>query len=337
VIVKVEPLTAVSYRKPGPFGVVERGPLSTSSTYYQKITTLLGAIAYVAYANGLCRPSASNDPLGALRKCLSGVLELRGPYVMTGGGDCARIFFGEEELFDLSSLLCSWSSIKGVLRDLSEEKIVLKRKAKGLVPGSPGPAKKTATFGNSLNRVYKRSEAVFVRERVNLRGYHFFETSSSRNALPPSYVVPLGGDGGVGRVGMENQSPVEDALKKLWGNSWTSGSGAEAVLVVVSPVILEKSKNAPLSSPDDALAPFGHVLKNPEPVQLFSRFSVKPYPMGWDLSKNDGKGVPRPWEAAVVPGSAVKGVLKKAPKDVYWEGLGRYRDLGFGTVVPLPL
>ncbi|ALU12247.1 hypothetical protein EYM_01780 [Ignicoccus islandicus DSM 13165] len=351
-MIVLEPLSFVSFRKPGPFGITQRGPLSTSSTYFMKTTTLIGALAYLAYTQNVeCsnKEGLFEATRECLRRCFRG--NLRGPYVVCK--DQPSLFFAEEKLLDLNILFERWDDIRVDLAMLLNGKVVLKRKKKGLIEHYlsdeerdciPKIFEKHATgktrrklishqFSNKLQKFSKNSEFIFVRERLYARGLKFFlEVNEFNEQCLYDTLIPLGGDGGLAKVEIVTGNPIEENLRKLWGNEcWETCKGKRSVVVVISPLILESSSNSKCDY-KDYKCHFQEILEVEEIAPLYDRYSVKAYPLGWDLRKDR----PRPFVPTVTPGSAVVGTLKKSPRDVYWEGVGLFKDIGFGTVIPLP-
>jgi len=350
-VIAIEPLSFVSFRKPGPFGLTQRGPLSTSSTYFAKTTALVGLLAYLAYSKGFeCEAEGLFE---ATKKCVGQCFKgsLRGPYVLHRDSSC--LYFGEENLFNLTVLFEKWNEIKTAVKKYLEGEAELGRKKKGIIDyfttpsynealaGGSSPQKRgvgwreliSHQFSNKLSRSKKMSEFVFVRERFYARKVEmFFEVGEVEPRCLDDALLPLGGDGGLTRVEAKDVNPVEEKLKDLWGECWEGCEGAQSVVVVISPLIMGSEGDY-----SDYRRPFKEVLDfegaSRELLPLYDRYTIKAYPLGWDLMRD----CPRPFVPAVAPGSAVVGKLKKPPKEIYWKGLGLFRDLGFGTVLPLPL
>jgi len=336
-----KPITSLSFRKPGPFGITQRGPTAVSDSYKTKLTTLLGALAYLGYLkNSNCSSVSSENPLKSVKSCLKQVVQppLRGPFVSLNGA----LSFGEEELYPLSPLLNEWGKIKERLKELVEGKVVLKRKKKALVKYKDGLLGKYlrsgSAYGNMLNKQMKVSDAVYLKKRMYYKDVEFFfevkGLAEDLGARGLKETITLGGDWGVAEVRTEGGRPVEESLKKLWDEEWER-NGVDAVIVVVSPLILAENCDGAEELVNDPLQVFKKDVSNDvEAVPLLRRYTIDVYHLGWDLNKN----VPRPALPAVLPGSAViaRG-LKLTPKGLYERGLGEFRELGFGTLIPLPI
>ncbi len=333
-VIKIKPLTSLSFRKAYPFGITQRGPVSASRSYVMKITTLLGAIAYVGYLQDPSCVKDGDDPLESLKSCVQKLctLSLRGPFSLSLRGPFLwyeqEIFFGEERPYPLCALISNWDLIKDKLEKLLKGDYVLERKKKALVEISlkeNAPIDMGSFYGNKLLRNSKtvgEEGGVYLRERVYYKPHSviFFEGECNG----PNVVIPLGGDGGVAEVSVSQGAPVERLLKGLWGGKWDK-EVERAVLLIASPLILRDGENP--------LKPLEDIADEVEPIPLLRRYTVDVYPLGWDLRKDR----PRPFCPAILPGSAavVKG-LSKTPRKLYEEGLGKYKELGFGTVLPLP-
>jgi len=324
-VISVEPLTGITFRKPGPFGLTQRGPLSVSSTYFMKTTTLLGLLAYTKYSEDpSCAEAPEELPLGfsALASCLP-CRPLRGPYASVR----SQLYFGEERPFNLSALLELWEKgLKEEVEGLAEGRKVLED-GEGLMDyyAKSPDFERVSIISNKLDRRTKRSAFVFVRERLIMSGVEFFFEEEGCGGVREG-VYALGSDGGLARVRRKPSNPVEGALKELWGERWGE-PGAKATVVAVSPIILG------FKDPHDPRSHWKGALRDAAPVRLFSRYEVELHPLGWDMKRN----CPRPFAPAIKPGSAVVGTLEVSPEELYWRGVGELAELGFGSVLPLPM
>ncbi len=340
--IEFEPITSMSFRKPGPFGVSHRGPVSVSESYVVKITALLGNLAYVGFEqNSSCAnvEGTLQDPFLPVRNCITSIcsLPLRGPYVE----HIEQVFFGEDQLYPLSPLLerDKWNVISDLLKEFINGEVVLKRKAKALFQFKVEEpfARSGTSYGTMLEQNVKTTKHLYLKKRMFYDDVKFFFEALGGCKLQGSRAVTMGGDGGVSRINIDNSTPVLDDLKKLWDTKFNERP-EEAVVLVISPIIITNCDNLRSLDP---LAPFKSIAKEVTPIPLFRRYSLDLYPLGWDMSKGSsnvsGRGAPRPQYPAVLPGSAV--VLKDlnvTPEDLYRNGLGAFKDLGFGTVIPLP-
>ena len=69
-------------------------------------------------------------------------------------------------------------------------------------------------------------------------------------------------------------------------------------------------------------------------VEPLSRCTVAALGLGYDVARN----LPRPYKPVLLPGCIfrVKAEGGLEPGKLYRDGLGYYRELGWGTVFPLP-
>lgn len=64
-----------------------------------------------------------------------------------------------------------------------------------------------------------------------------------------------------------------------------------------------------------------------------TRVNVEIIPLGWELRGE--RQCPRPYALAIAPGAMFYSECEDW-EATYWKGAGRYRELGYGTLVPLP-
>ncbi len=151
-------------------------------------------------------------------------------------------------------------------------------------------------------------------------------------------LVLLGGERPAFKADTVAGSVVEERLASLWGGAW-GREAREAVIAVATPAVLPRDHRA---SPLDLQGSLERALKEllgsagvaVEGVEPLNRCTITALGLGYDVARN----LPRPYEPVLLPGCLFRARASSGlePRRLYREGIGRYAQLGWGTVLPLP-
>ncbi len=155
--------------------------------------------------------------------------------------------------------------------------------------------------------------------------YEAFGEGGLSGAVP----VRLGGEQ---RMALIEQA--EPTVYRLLEAEWGGRTGGEALLVVGSPLLID-------SFGEDPHQLFLQAIEGLDPVEsaheIYSvhpeaRHQVAPIYPGFD----EVKGVKEKYRLALLPGAAIQAHIRDW-RAVYREGAGEYREIGYGTLLPIPI
>ena len=165
------------------------------------------------------------------------------------------------------------------------------------------------------------------------------EVEADPNQLRGVTVIHLGGERQLHRLALHQDSLIDSRLAALWRQKWRS-TVDRLLLAVATPALLDPEAAReintlnPVKAVEEALR--GALEKagvRVSAVKPITRCMVAGLAPGYDMAAN----MPRPYYPAILPGcvAEVEG-HNLSPANLYEHGLGLYKDLGWGTVAPLP-
>ncbi len=328
--VEFKPITSLSFRAPGPFGPSVRGPVAQARSLVAHVTAFLGALCQFANYQNVGTP---RKPLEEVEQCLTTLfgnnLKVRGPFILGDDGD---LYIAFRDVWNVSALLRILKNPRqrGMLRKIIKNEIVLGRKVKGIIK-SEGIHAHQELIGIALDRdkKYVKEGYIYIQERKYILGRYLLEIFGSPHQI--NGIVQLGGDSGLVRVLAKERpnSLVEEIISQI------EDTNNQCIVIVATPLILSKT---PLELDDAIEEKIKETLKHAgihfiSPINIFMPFTVEPIHLGWSMKVK----APRPWSVAITPGSAFLAICKKPVSEIYREGAGVLRRLGFGTILPIPL
>ena len=340
--------SSLKFRPIGPLAL--RGPGEISTGFHLRYiplplpSTLLGSVSAIGwYSSGKEAPSTMSKKDRILRN-IKEVLNcevkcIRGPYLCCGS---------EWYIWAGSGLV-----------NLNQEGIRewINRQEKGEMPGKRAKEIKNYVYyprelslrkdepiavsdrtGVSLDRKRKvvkfEGGALFTVPYVDFNGeivLDFNCDSDEEVNYDREFVVRLGGESRISRVSIEEGRGLYNKLEEIWRNK----DGEECIAVLASPMLLE-----------DEISEVGDLIKllekefNGSSARFKGEiYSVHPrvrvevinfYP-GYDEVMNKKEKMIK----AILPGAAFPLEVEDWRR-VYSNGIGKFREIGYGTVVPIP-
>ena len=334
------PVSSLSLRKAGTFSPSTRGPIAISkSDIVPRASTLAGFLASLAADEIIGKCVNRNEPFECNRKIIK---RIRGPFLVNGNDIFITIDKMTINLDDLVKIISE--DIKEI-NALLQGKVTLPRKKRSYLKlkryeeSQEDLIKSIEIIGISLERDKKtvKEGMLYLQERIFSKISYFVEAEVNLQMMEGIY--PFGGDSGAVKL-ERTEALVYKKLESIWNSQGTD----KCLILNVSPIIitdnLEEWYNM-LSSESLEIGIVnvlneidGFELESEEvkQVPLFSdRVEVYSESSGWDATKQ----VPRPWYPAIRPGLSVIGRCDDWKK-VYLNGAGKFSDLGYGTLLPIP-
>ncbi|MCE4613663.1 MAG: hypothetical protein F7C07_07540 [Desulfurococcales archaeon] len=303
----------------GDFSPSARGPVTSASLGPTPIplpSTLAGAIAAALGA----RPESCGDfkdPLECQTAALHsvGVLELRGPLL------AVEVRGSVEPLVPWGSGFKDLEGNEYTVAAGERAGVALSRTSKSVLEGYLYFEELAwgVTSGNGGIKPYKLVVEVVV-----------------DNGFAAPSLVLLGGEKPAFKSDSLPRSLVEERLASLWEDGW-EGEVHESVVAVATPTVLpEDTKPSPISLMESLENALNSLLSKMEPVKIepIIRCTIAALGLGYDMARN----LPRPYKPVLLPGCLFRVKTRSGfqPSRLYREGLGRYANLGWGTILPLP-
>ncbi len=353
--IRFKPVEALLIRPSGEFQL---------GTWLRGFSPILPSTPAGALANaGWCLDSncSRGDRWVALRRCIASLLShrlgvdvgyedivLRGPAVLVEGR-------GEVK----PHVMCYEGLVEVMPEGISEW---VDRQERGERPGKrAGPSKHrlvqppmTERTGVGLDRVSKTVlegylyTVPYMDNYIRL-GRNDFETltlvtdvlvrSNARGGSDKEFLpIRLGGEGRKALLEMRwgNAHTLMGFLQKLWGDR----GGGEALLLLATPMLLPELRgvrtlrdieNTIVETVKGGLKGCKSVKRNVFSIHPKVRVRIMPLQLGFD----ERKGVKGEMLPALMPGAVLRASIDDW-KEIYWLGAGKLREVGFGTLLPLP-
>ena len=302
-------------------------------------STVAGALAAAGWA---VKPGCSSgrDRVGRFKSCLAAlgaeVYALRGPFFRAGDDVYTWVWPGELLRLDVG-LLREWyeaqsrgcSPGKRAVQALCGGDEECAERYRGALRRISYAQRTSARLVRGLKVVDEGAGALFKVPHVSYgEGRILVEVFGK--GFPERLAARLGGEGRVALFAA-SRGGVYSMLKNLWG----SNRGGDALLLLATPLLIEYPV-------EDYLGRIAKVLKENGRVKdvkgrVYSAHpKVKPLLQPFQPGFDEVRGVKEPYVAALTPGAVLHAEVSDWEK-VYMEGAGLYRELGYGTLVPIPL
>ena len=349
--------TTSSFRWEGEFTPEIRGP--TAFAYSEILplpSTIAGVLAYTAW-KGKC---VSKGLFDSTKSILSGILgtkfSIRGPYfyvnTITRNGEVHEVICLHKYP---RKLLCIDASSKKISYIDAEKSgihhigIALRNDAKSVIEG---------LIYTQVEFVPRLLAETIVREIVGsntlVEDYgilaEIFCSNKDYKESIRNKIIVAGGESRPSLFKVLDRTPFYEFLEK----EWTKASASNTLLYIASPIISEYSitncnLSEPLANPREYVLKYidkliGRYLKKKElTVRSYILDPTKSenserhrvvftiIGLGYDLCLN----IPRPLRGSIMPGALFEATIKDW-RQLYIEGIGEYRELGWGTIVPMP-
>lgn len=332
---EILPVEELSFKAPGEVGTGYR----LSHIPLPLPTTIAGALAAIGWIRD---PNCSRDAynrVDRVKRCLGSLgfrlSSIRGPYLLSAGNSDGYYI---------------WSSNRLIRLDVEMVSRWIRRQEEGATPGKRSVRDFERKDYERLFYKIVSSHRFFVRlqrgKKVvdEARGALFslpfvgykredrivFDVFGE-GSLPDKFFVRLGGEQRIAVIEKSSKG-MFSFLREIWGEK----KGGRSVVVVATPILADFCQDDPLDCikklfEKNDLIEFRSGLVEIFSVHPYIRPVITPLYPGFDEIRR----VKEPFYLALLPGAAVVGDVESWSK-LYQDGIGKYRELGYGTLVPIP-
>ncbi|UXD22092.1 hypothetical protein IPA_01605 [Ignicoccus pacificus DSM 13166] len=359
----IRPLGSSSFRKPGNFSPQTRGSVTYSLSYpLPPPTTLAGALAQIVYQrDSSCKEldDKNFEILSDVKKCLEklGVKRLTGAFAIFEEGEAKELTaFDGTPILGLRKLVKELERSGKKIEDLLKREVLIPSKSKNLFEVMKRPIPQigaTELTGIALHRTKKQTGIESSKGMIYIQERRYIAVQEGKKIIMGSIVADIYGDlrheektilgfGGEGlpaRLELSKKNLIEEELSHLWNGR----NGGECLLLIATPLLFKEPLNVRSSSFAQLREKIEKLLKNeikhftPKEEDFLKsivppyRVEVDAFSLGWSLAKNRPRGFRH---------GIWKGLFYGNCDDwhkLYREGAGDLRELGFGTLVPIPI